>query len=293
MARSIELEKIGNSNDNGFRFGITECRYFPKKLHFHPEMEIVYINKGEGLCFVGDGITQFRPGDLFFFSSNISHYFKSAPQFYASNYPLNCGSTYIQFREGVLPSDYTSMPGCSNIKHLLVAADRGLKWDRVEVDDEIIKKIEMMEQEQGFERLISLYNVLNNLGEIVNRGTSIATDLTSKSRIGGDSTYRSVLEYIAQNFQKNITLDELAANAGMNRTALCRHFRGRANRSIFDFLLEFRITYARQQLISTHLPISEIAIESGFNNLPNFNVQFKRLTQCTPGEYRMRAAIKK
>lgn len=293
MARGIELEKIDScATDDGFRFGIMECRYFPKRLHFHPEMEVVYINKGEGLCFAGDGITTFAPGDLFFFSSNISHYFKSAPQFYAANYPLKCGSTYLQFREGVLPADYLRMPGCSAVSKLIITAERGVKWCAKDIDPQIVSMVEAMEQMVGFERIMNLYRVIEGLGRNVNFGSTIASELTANSRMSGDGAYRSVMEYITHNFHKNITLDELASNAGMNRTALCRHFRGRANRSIFDFLLEFRITYARQQLITTRLPISEISMESGFNNLPNFNVQFKRLTGCTPGEYRLRNILK-
>ncbi|MFI3248058.1 MAG: AraC family transcriptional regulator [Rikenellaceae bacterium] len=292
MAKSIELERIDNNSDNGFRYGMMECRYFPKRLHFHPEMELVYISKGEGLCFAGDGITQFKPGELFFFSSNISHYFRSAPQFYAPNYPLKCGSTYLQFKEGVLPADYRSMPGCNNISRLIIKAEQGLKWSFKDIDTSTITQIENMEVMHGFERLIQLFDVLDKLGQNIDKSSTIASLYTAQTKHSTDSAYKKVLEYITHNFHRTITLDELADHAGMNRTALCRHFRNRANRSIFDFLLEFRINYARQQLCSTHLPISEIALESGFNNLPNFNVQFKRLTNCTPGEYRLRGMIK-
>ncbi|MFI3288839.1 MAG: AraC family transcriptional regulator [Rikenellaceae bacterium] len=292
MSRSIELEKINNNSDNGFRYGMMECRYFPKRLHFHPEMELVYINKGEGLCFAGNGITQFKPGELFFFSSNISHYFRSAPQFYAPNFPLKCGSTYLQFKEGVLPANYRIMPGCNNITRLIIGAEQGLKWSSKDLDPNIITQIEQMELMHGFERLIQLFDLLDKLGRLVDKSSTIATSYTSNMKQNGnDNAYKKVIEYITHNFHRTITLDELADHAGMNRTALCRHFRNRADRSIFDFLLEFRITYARQQLISTRLPISEIAVESGFNNLPNFNVQFKKLTNCTPGEYRVRGVI--
>lgn len=291
MVKNIELEKINHNNDNGFCYGIMECRYFPRRLHFHPEMELVYINKGEGLCFAGDGITQFKPGDLFFFSSNISHYFRSAPQFYAPNYPLKCGSTYLQFKEGVLPANYKEMPGCNNISHLIIGAEHGLKWNYKDIDSSIIEQIEQMEIMHGFERLIKLFELLDKLGQRLDKSSSIALSYPSSSKYNSNSAYKKVLEYITHNFHRTITLDELAEHAGMNRTALCRHFRSHAERSIFDFLLEFRITYARQQLISTNLPISEIALEAGFNNLPNFNVQFKRLTNCTPGEYRIHGII--
>ncbi len=276
------------ASSTGFRFGITECRYFPKRLHHLPQMELVYINKGEGLCFAGDGITSFRPGELFFFSTNIPHHFKSAAQFYEPNYPLRCGSTYLLFGDGVLPSNYRSMDECANIGRLIRSAEQGLKWSVKAIDRVMIKQIEEMELLHGFERMMRLYEVLNYLGQRVDEGETIASQKSSKARESGDKAYRDVVEYITHNFHRNITLDELADHTEMNRTALCRHFKSRADRSIFDFLLEFRIKHAQQLLLTTHQPIAEVAQGSGFNNLPNFNVQFKSISGCTPGEYRLR-----
>ncbi len=291
-ATNKEVATQTNRLDDGFRFGTIECRYFPKRVSANPEIELVYINKGEGICFAGDTLTSFATGDLFLFSGGVSHYFKSAPQFYDANYPLRCGSTSLQFRSGTLPSDYSIMSGCENISRVISLASSGIKWSAKDVDPRIIAKIESIEMHTGLERLMSLYTILDNLGVNLDLGTTISSETPSQNSSSNDSAYRSVMEYITHNFHENITLDELAARAGMNRTALCRHFRARTNRSIFDFLLEFRITYARLQLLSTSLPISEISTAAGFNNLPNFNVQFKRLTGCTPGEYRLRGLVK-
>lgn len=289
MSKKVELERVKSSNDSSFMYGTIECRYFPKPLHYHPEMELVYINKGEGVCFAGDGMSSFKSGDLFFFIAGITHYFKSAPQFYQNSYPLRCGSTYIQFSETILPADYPNMPGCSSINNLVQSSNLGLKWSLESIPDGVVEQLEYMEQITGFERLMMLYKVLDSLGKALDQSVSIAS--TRGVLIVGDGCdlpCNSVLDYIMLNFHRNITLEELADNAGMNRTALCRHFRNRVGRSIFDFLLEFRIKYAQQQLLGTKLHISQIAIEAGFNNLPNFNVQFKKLSGCTPGEYRNR-----
>ncbi len=291
--KNIERSTTTNKRDDGFRFGTIECRYFPKRVQATPEIELVYINKGEGICFAGDSLTTFATGDLFLFSGYISHYFKSAPQFYASNYPLKCGATSLQFRLSALPSDYSIISGCENMAEIISMAESGIKWCAKDIDTQIINKIESAEMHIGLDRLTNLYTILDRLGANADLGTTIASSINYQSTSSNDSAYRSVIEYITNNFHKNITLDELASRAGMNRTALCRHFRARKNRSIFDFLLEFRIIYARLQLLTTTLPISEISTESGFNNLPNFNVQFKRLTGCTPGEYRLRGLSQK
>lgn len=289
MTEDSVKSTIVGSGCSIFQFGITECRYFPKPTRPLTGLELVYINKGEGLCFSGDGIIQFRPGDLFFFSANTSHYFRSAPQFYAPNYPLKCGSTYLRFSEDILPIGYLRHFDCDNLKNLIVSARQGLKWSNKEIGESLIREIEKMELTQGFERYIHLLRILNMLGEKVPQGVMIATEREPERRRNSDRAYNCVVDYISHNFHRNITLDELADRADMNRTALCRHFKGHANRSIFDFLLDFRINFAQHQLTTTQISISEIATSSGFNNLPNFNVQFKRLSGLTPSEYRIKS----
>lgn len=291
MKKEVNIKDSGRNN-GGFQFGTIECRYFPMPIRLYSEMELAYVNKGEGLCFSGDGITPFRPGELFFFSKNIAHHFKSAPQFYQPNYPLMCGATYLRFGIGTLPAEYRTLGDCANIHALIEAAQHGIKWSAQYIDETMVKEIEDMEQRCGLDRVVHLLKILDKLGSMVEAGEQISTPRSDESLRSKDKAYKEVIEYISHNFNTNITLDELAKHVGMNRTALCRHFRGHANRSIFDFLLDFRINFAKQQLTTTHLSISEIAANAGFNNAPNFNVQFKRLTKCTPGEYRLRETTK-
>lgn len=268
-----------------FQFGITECRHFPKPTHRITEMEVVYINKGEGVCFAGDGISQFKPGELFFFY-DTSHYFKSASQFYKPNFPLKCGSTYMRFSKGLLPSQCVDLQCFDGLRKLCEKGRQGIRWRSEAVDSQTIKLIESMEHLRGFERYLTLLTILNRLGESIGSAQTIADQREINTRLNGDRAYKCVVEFISQNYHQTITLDELADYADMNRTALCRHFRGQAKQSIFDFLLRFRINHARKQLLATRLPISTIAQESGFNNLSNFNVQFKKVVGQTPGDYR-------
>lgn len=274
---------------NMVKYSSIECRYFPKPVQKTPhEIELLYINKGEGICFAGDGLTTFNTGEVFLFSQHISHYLKSAPQFYLPQYPLRCGATYLQFNHDILPAELYSLKECSNMSRLIIAAQRGIKWSTQSLDASIISQIEIMEQLNGFDRMLKLYDILDKLGAALDRALPIASESLAQSNHHNNKGYLMTIDYIIKHFDQPITLDEVAKYVNINKTALCRHFKAHAERSIFDFLLELRINYAKEQLRTTKLAISEIALGAGFNNLPNFNVQFKRLAGCTPGEYRLR-----
>lgn len=273
---------------NSVKYSTIECRYFPKPTQIEPaEIELIYINKGEGVCFAGDGLTSFHTGELFLFSGQLSHYLKSASQFYAPNYPLRCGATQIQFSQQVLPAQLTTLKECANINHLLEVAQQGIKWSARVVDRSIVERIEQMDMLNSFDRMLQLYDILNKLGQMTDKSQEIASAALINSRHSTNNGYRRTIDYIIHNFDQPITLEELAKHIGINKTALCRQFKGHAGRSIFDFLLGLRVNYAKEQLLRTKRPIAEIAFGAGFNNLPNFNVQFKRIAGCTPGEYRL------
>ncbi len=273
---------------SSIRYGSIECRHFPKPTQIEPaEIKLLYINKGEGVCFAGDGLTAFHTGELFLFSGQLSNYLRSASQFYAPNYPLRCGSTYVEFSERILPAELSTLKEFLSISHLLEVAQQGIRWSARSFDQSLVEMIERMELLDGFEQMLQLYAILNRLGQITDRAETIASKSLVGSRHSTYSGYRRTIEYIIHNFDQPITLEELARHIGINKTALCRQFKGHSGRSIFDFLLELRINYAKVQLLRTKRQISEIAFEAGFNNLPNFNVQFKRIAGCTPGEYRI------
>ena len=81
----------------------------------------------------------------------------------------------------------------------------------------------------------------------------------------------------------------------MNPSALCRHFRQRAGKTLFAFLAGIRLENACRLLQETQLPVSAIAWETGFAKLSHFNRQFKALTGQTPGEYQknVRSRVRK
>ena len=114
--------------------------------------------------------------------------------------------------------------------------------------------------------------------------TASHTDtLHHANRIGQIS---SVLEYIEHNYQASVTLDNMADVAGMNPKYFCRIFKAITHQSPMEYVIFYRIEQAANLLSTTDLPITEIAMECGFNDCSYFIRKFKNLKHTTPYKYR-------
>ena len=98
-----------------------------------------------------------------------------------------------------------------------------------------------------------------------------------------------IMEYTMNNYEKDITLERIAMVASMTKNAFCKYFKKRTNKTYFRFLNELRIENACKLLLSNEdYSIAEIADKSGFNNISNFNRQFKSIKLMVPSEYKQR-----
>ena len=102
----------------------------------------------------------------------------------------------------------------------------------------------------------------------------------------------AVMEYTINNYQNQISLENIASVANLTKNAFCKYFKKRTNKTYFSFLNEMRVENASRLLISGNdLSIAEIADRSGFNNISNFNRQFKTFKQVAPSNYRKEKVI--
>jgi len=95
-----------------------------------------------------------------------------------------------------------------------------------------------------------------------------------------------ILNFLHNNYQMKITLDQLSIRFATNRTTLNNRFYKLTNLSVIDYLIKYRIDVAATLLRDTMLPISEIIVRIGFNNNPHFWRTFKKYNSLTPSEYR-------
>ena len=97
---------------------------------------------------------------------------------------------------------------------------------------------------------------------------------------------RSMVTFIAKHFAEPLTLEEIAQSAHLSKSACIRHFQRYAGQTPFDFLISYRLEFARDLLRRTDKSVTEIAALSGFNNLSYFGKLFRRRFGCSPSEYR-------
>lgn len=97
---------------------------------------------------------------------------------------------------------------------------------------------------------------------------------------------QAVKEYLDAHYASKVTLDMLAERFYINKYYLTRIFKEQFGESVTEYLLQVRITRAKQQLRFTDKPIDEIAHECGMQDANYFSRMFKKVEGATPGEYR-------
>jgi AraC-like DNA-binding protein len=99
---------------------------------------------------------------------------------------------------------------------------------------------------------------------------------------------KSVMTYIKENYQEKIYISDLAQLVNMNEQYFCRFFKKALGRTPVEYINDFRIRQAIVLLQETELPVMDVCLECGFNNLGHFMKEFKKSTQLTPLQLRRR-----
>lgn len=251
-------------------------------LHYHPEIQITLIVKGTGRGILGDQILRFKPGTLVVIGADIPHVFKSDQK---NDEGVEAISIY--FDQKAFGEQFFNLP---EVKHLgrfieltgLVLEVQGVTRTFVE------EKLWHLEENQGFTKFIWLLEILNRLSK--SNELRVVSEIFSLAPVKDREAARldRVFNFVLENYQTAIRLDQIAEMVHMSPTAFCRYFKARTRKPFFSFLLEVRLARAAQLLEDTDLKISLVAYEAGFNNISHFNREFRKLMSCTPQEYRLK-----
>lgn len=93
-------------------------------------------------------------------------------------------------------------------------------------------------------------------------------------------------EYIKQNYQNSLSVSQIARTVNLSPSYFSRIFKDSTALSPYDYLLSVRLDKAKELLINSNLPVSEIAYQCGFNSTPNFICFFKKETGLSPLKFR-------
>ncbi|WMI68845.1 AraC family transcriptional regulator [Mangrovimonas sp. YM274] len=249
------------------------------KWHFHPEIELVYVNKGQGKRHIGNHLSYFNNSQLILLGSNLPHYG------FTDRLTSKGSETIIHFMPDFLGDLFFQKPEMAAIGQLLERAKSGILF-KPETKRIVGPKIESLIEYEGFNRIMKLLEILNDLG-LSKDYTLLNVDGFAFETEPKDSDKLNVIfKYINNHFMAPIPLEDIADRVSMTVPAFCRYLKKATGKTFTRLVNEYRVVHATKLLNESQLSIADICFESGFNNFSHFNKTFKEITGKSASKYR-------
>ena len=274
----LNLEQIHPDNDSSFRFLLTPKLNEVFYWHFHPEIELVYVEADIGIRHIGEHISTYEGCDLALIGSYIPHL----------NFDYGVKATVetvvIQFPETYFESGLIRIPELKIVVELMERAKSGLAFtgETKRIAGVRLKKLQHLDRFHQFMELMSIFQFLAESDEYVNldvRPISSQTILKQQERM------HRIHQFVETNFQKPIDTQQIANEVNLSLPAFCRYMKKTTKLTYTDFVNQYRIQYAKKLLIQDK-NVTEACFESGFESLSYFNRIFKKWTGETPSGFR-------
>ena len=227
--------------------------------HAHSFFELYLMFSGEAKCGIGGKELELSSGDALLLPPNTIHrYIASDNQFlraalaFASDDLLLPEYEYKKFR--------FSQEICDNVEFILEQSDK----------DDV------------FTPAVVSGRLLEIVAEVVR---TVSDKLPPASHVTEDPRVTVAKEYVYKNRGRLITVDDVAKECSISRKQLDRIFKAQTDKTVHDYLIETRVSYAKQ-LLQGEKSIKEIGYTLGFDNESSFVSFFKRHCGVSPGAYK-------
>ena len=267
--------------DFPFSLGITHSLEFPP--HWHEEIEIIYMLDGNMQVGLNNETYILGPRDIFLIGRGNVHHFISSVE------PNH--SVIIQFGLSFFGSFSSIIRNAQFVSPLLEFSKKlDTNMDSCAhsaIEKQILAMIEENEvKKEGYQmalkaRLFDLMVIL--VRQVPMQPFSSREKNHQVSRL---KRLDRVLAYIDSNYDKKLTLDDVADVANYSPYHFTRFFKDTTGMTFNEYLNSVRVKIAEEHLLDEDTPITEVAYISGFNSIQTFNRVFKKSKGCTPTEYR-------
>lgn len=261
--------------------------FFDPHWHFHPEYQLFVVLEGTGTRFIGDHVQRFGPGDLVLTGPNLPHVWHNDATYFNRCSAQMTHGIVVYFRDVIFGQNLLETQEAFVIKQLLKRSEQGLSFHG-KTEQWTTAALGNLTRTGGFECLLGLFQILHRLSISQEYEVLSRMAFSNPLRPADRERMRKVISYLMGNFTEPIHLKEIAAIANMSSTAFCRYFKQRTNKTLSQFVAEIRIGYACKLITQEDLSISQVAYESGYCTISNFNRQFKALSGLTPSEYKQK-----
>lgn len=270
------LEQINlKESQQSFKFFRRATKAFTPYWHFHPELELTLIYRGQGTRFIGDSILPFSDLDLVLVGKNVPHHWVSQAN---DNEQV---AYVLQFSDEI----FKTFRECDRLKVLFIKAKRGVQFKNP--NKQLIRIIKEFEDLNELERISALLKLLGILE--VHQDYNLLTSEQYKIRLEKTSRqlkFSRINNYILEHLDKRLSVSEVSQVAHMVPQSFCRWFKKHSGHSFISFVNITRIENACQLILTKDLSIQAIAFSSGFESISHFNRTFKKLKGISPSEYK-------
>jgi AraC-like DNA-binding protein len=277
------FENVKPGPDSSFIVRAFDLEKFTVPFHYHPEFELTVILEGRGKRYVGNHMADFEENDLVLIGPDLPHCWKSETD---PEQHKRAQSIVVHFVKDFLGSGFFNKPELSVINGLLKKSASGIRF--LGSSAQLVKvRLELLAaEESAFGKMMGLLGILEMLAGsteyvLLDHGGTVAQlPHIQKERMN------KALGYIVDNFRNDIILSAVAEAVNMSPNAFCKYFKKTTGKTFMETVIEYRINFAMQQLLSTERPVAEIAMESGFSDISHFHKRFKRMINLSPMQYR-------
>lgn len=282
--KSIEV-RLPQDFDKSFIVFKEQGNYFPCPWHYHPEYELVLVLKSTGRRMVGDHIGYFQEGDLVCMGPYLPHVWVNDSIYINGQADGQAEAIVIHFQEHFLGEDFLNIPEMETLKNFLKLSVRGIALQG-NTKEQINALMTGMVRMNGIQRLSSLLSIFDILSQTKEYELLASPGYLDQVDPQGSDRLSKIKAYIFKNFDKDITLPEVASLGNMAVSTFCNFFKEQYRITFVEYLNTVRIGHACKLLSENNMNIVEVAFECGFNSLANFNRQFKKYKKMTPSQYR-------
>lgn len=275
-----QLEEIQPDNDSSFHIMVNPRLNDFFFWHFHPEFELVFIDGASGTRHVGEHISRYEDSDLVFIGSNIPHL----------NFDYGVKTDYektvLHIHPKFLKEAFYNTPELSSIHQLFEKSRYGIAFgsEAKKLVGERMKKLHLLPKFEQFLEILQLFQILANVSDtelLHNQPVENQHNRKEEERL------KSIYQFIDDNFQRKIEIEEVAELSRLSKPAFCRYFKKMTRLTFTEFLGHYRINQAKKML-RLDKNVTETCFECGFESLSYFNRTFKKVTGENPMSFKKR-----
>ena len=268
-----------------FENELSEMQDYTFPLHWHPEFEILSTIDHEIDYQVDQAHYLLSPGDSIFVNGNVLHGLRQIPAPSYEQLPnIVFSSMVVASETSVITTKYIrKISTCESLPCIVLRKGYGWHDDVLALLDEVYTHMrshdecyEMIVQRCLIEIFEAFYEHFDELPRIE----------ASRRQINTQVRIQQMLDYIQTHYSDRLTLDSIAAAAGISRSEAGRCFKSYMNCTPMDVVTQHRLSTARKLLVETDLTILEISMACGFNSEHYFSRAFHDYYGTSPGKIR-------